>query len=284
MKKEKIILQLGVEIDTLKAHIQRLKRDNYKLHQLDVELLQQKTRQFYDMLFELENQVETQIIASSHSKSIASPSQNTKAEKAKETPHPKEEVVAKVKKIIAEPPRIVIEKAEEKVEETKPEKPAKEIEIVQQEVPLEVVEVENIGGKKQIEPEVIDKNPEPKTEEIIENQADLKSNFDLFSENSTTTVSDKFTDIDKQSLADKMQGSQITDLRQSIGINEKFLFINELFKGNMGRYNKVIDELNELKTLIGAQTFLLEIKVQNQWGDELEAYLKLKELVERKFK
>lgn len=76
----------------------------------------------------------------------------------------------------------------------------------------------------------------------------------------------------------------MNDLRQSIGINEKFLFINELFNGDMGRYNKAIDELNELKTLKGAEIFLLELKVQNQWDSELDAFLKLKDLTERKFK
>jgi len=81
-----------------------------------------------------------------------------------------------------------------------------------------------------------------------------------------------------------MQKSKVTDLRQSVGINEKFLFINELFNGDMGRYNKVIDELNEMQTLQGVETFLLEIKVQNQWDGESPAYLKLKGLAERKFK
>ena len=304
MKKEKIILQLGVEIDTIKAHIQRLKRDNYKLHQLDVELLQQKTRQLYDMLFELENEVETQSIASPHSKSIASPHsksiasphsksiappppkniasppQKTETEKVTETPRPKEEVVAKPEKKIVEPPPTVVEKVEEKT----PEKPAKETEAVREKVPLVVVETKEIAEEKQPEPIVKDEAPQAKIETPIEKQADVKSNFDLFSESGSATVSDKFTGNDKQSLADKMQGSKVSDLRQSIGINEKFLFINELFNGDMGRYNKAVDELNDLQTLKGAETFLLELKIQNQWDDELDAFLKLKDLSERKFK
>ncbi len=287
MKKEKIILQLGVEIDTLKAHIQRLKKVNYQLHQLDVELLQQKVRQLYDMLFELEGAVETQSIASPRSesiasprsKSIASPPTKTEADVATETLQPKEEVVAEPQKKITESPQLSTEKVEEKM----PEKPAKAIEVIQEKVTLEVIETKEEPEENKPEPEAIIEPPQAKIEVSIENQAEVKSNFDLFSDSSQATISDKFTGQDEQSLADKMQQTKVTDLRQSVGINEKFLFINELFNGDMGRYNKVIDELNELKTLKGVQTFLLEIKIQNQWDDELEAYLKLKDLAERKF-
>jgi len=293
MKKENIILQLGVEIDTLKAHIQRLKRDNYKLHQLDVELLQQKTRQLYDMLFELEGVVETQSIASPRSESIASPhSKNietpetiTIADKAKESIQAEAEVAAKPEKIIIEPSPPLVEEVKDIVEEKTPDLPIKETEVVQPTiVPLEVIVKEEIVVEKQPEPEIKEEIPQPKIETPIEKQEDVKSNFDLFSESTTATVSDKFTGNDKQSLADKMQGSHVSDLRQSIGINEKFLFINELFNGDMGRYNKAVDELNELTTLKGVETFLLELKIQNQWNDKSEAYLKLKELLERKFK
>ncbi len=280
MKKEKIILQLSVEIDTLKAHIQRLKRDNYKLHQLDVELLQQKTRQLYDMLFELEGAVETQSIASPHSKSIASPPTNSIADEVKETILPKEEVTEKPEAKVTAPPAFA-ENPEEKIAEKEIEEVVEE-EANKIEIVLDIKEPKEIIEELQPTPEPIKEETPTKIETV--KQADTKSNFDLFSESGSATVSDKFTGSDKQSLADKMQESRVNDLRQSIGINEKFLFINELFNGDMGRYNKAIDELNELKTLKGAEIFLLELKVQNQWDSELDAFLKLKDLTERKFK
>jgi len=280
MKKEKIILQLSVEIDTLKAHIQRLKRDNYKLHQLDVELLQQKTRQLYDMLFELEGAVETQSIAYPHSKSIASPHSNSIADEVKETILPKEEVTEKPEAKVTAPPAFA-ENPEEKIAEKEIEEVVEE-EANKIEIVLDIKKPKEIIEELQPTPEPIKEETPTKIETV--KQEDTKSNFDLFSESGTATVSDKFTGSDKQSLADKMQESRVNDLRQSIGINEKFLFINELFNGDMGRYNKAIDELNELKTLKGAEIFLLELKVQNQWDSELDAFLKLKDLTERKFK
>ena len=267
MEKEKIILQLGVEIDTLKAHIQRLKKENYKLHPLDVELLQQKTRQFYELLFELEHELKP--------KSVVAPPPVHKEKEvmpAKEEPAPKPEV-----KVAAPPP--VIEKPKEKVEEKKTEKPL-EKEVIQPEIAAVIPEAEKPAVEQQAEPV----KEEVKEKPTIEKPVESKSHFDLFSESSTATISDQFTGKEEKSLAEKMQGSRIADLRQSVGINEKFLFINELFNGDMGRYNKAIDELNEMKTLQGVETYLMEIKIQNQWQDDLPAYLTLKDLAERKFK
>ena len=268
MKKEKIILQLGVEIDTLKAHIQRLKKENYKIHQLDVELLQQKARQFYELLFELEKEITT--------KDITSPPSTVKE---KEVQPPKEETTPKPESKAETSPPPVIEKPKEKVEEKKNKKPVEE-EIIPPEITPDVAEPDKSTEKQQAEAvkeELPAKNSTTKPQET-------KSHFDLFSESSATTLSDKFAEKKEENLADKMQGSRIKDLRQSIGINEKFLFINELFNGDMGRYNKVIDEMNEMKTLQGVETYLLEVKVQNQWDDKLPAYLTLKDLAERKFK
>jgi len=80
-----------------------------------------------------------------------------------------------------------------------------------------------------------------------------------------------------------MLHSSITNIREAIGINEKFLFINELFNGDLSRYNKILDDINELTTKKGVDTYLLELKIQFQWADENDAYIKLRELLDRKF-
>ncbi len=85
------------------------------------------------------------------------------------------------------------------------------------------------------------------------------------------------------SIAAKLQQSPVTDLRSNIGINDKFLFVNELFGGSMEKYNKSIDNLNDLKTLNGAMIYLNELKIELQWNSSNEAYRKLTDLVRRKF-
>jgi hypothetical protein len=85
------------------------------------------------------------------------------------------------------------------------------------------------------------------------------------------------------SLAAKLQQNPVRDLKSVIGINDKFLFVNELFGGSMEKYNKSIENLNDLKTLNGAMIYLNELKIELQWNSSNEAYLKLKELISRKF-
>ena len=85
------------------------------------------------------------------------------------------------------------------------------------------------------------------------------------------------------SLAAKLQQNPIQDLKAAIGINDKFLFVNELFGGSMEKYNKSIDNLNDLKTLNGAMIYLNELKIELQWNSSNEAYQKLKNLVSHKF-
>lgn len=84
-------------------------------------------------------------------------------------------------------------------------------------------------------------------------------------------------------LAAKLQQNPVRDLKSVIGINDKFLFVNELFGGSMEKYNKSVENLNDLKTLNGAMIYLNELKIELQWNSSNEAYQKLTELVKRKF-
>ena len=98
----------------------------------------------------------------------------------------------------------------------------------------------------------------------------------------TETLGDSLSRED-YSLAAKLQQTPVRDLKSVIGINDKFLFVNELFGGSMEKYNKSIDNLNDLKTLNGAMIYLNELKIELQWNSSNEAYKKLTDLVHRKF-
>ena len=53
--------------------------------------------------------------------------------------------------------------------------------------------------------------------------------------------------------------------------------------GSMEKYNRSIENLNDLKTLNGALIYLNELRIELQWNSNNEAYKKLLELVHRKF-
>jgi hypothetical protein len=97
------------------------------------------------------------------------------------------------------------------------------------------------------------------------------------------TLGDKLQQEEDHSLAAKLQHGSLSDLRSAIGINDKFLLVNELFGGSMEKYNKSIDNLNDLKTLNGALVYMNELRIELQWNSSNEAYKKLLDLVHRKF-
>jgi hypothetical protein len=98
------------------------------------------------------------------------------------------------------------------------------------------------------------------------------------------TLGDRLQQQEDHSLAAKLQHeAAVKDLRTAIGINDKFLLVNELFSGSMEKYNKSIENLNDLKTLNGALIYMNELRIELQWNSSNEAYKKLLELVHRKY-
>ena len=51
----------------------------------------------------------------------------------------------------------------------------------------------------------------------------------------------------------------------------------------MEKFNKSIENLNDLKTLNGALIYLNELKIELQWNSNNVAYQKLADLVAKKF-
>lgn len=97
------------------------------------------------------------------------------------------------------------------------------------------------------------------------------------------TLGERLQQGQDPTLADKLQRSALNSLQSAIGINDKFLFVNELFNGSMEKYNRSIANLDDLKTLNGALIYLNELRIELQWNSSNEAYKKLLELVHRKF-
>ncbi len=125
-------------------------------------------------------------------------------------------------------------------------------------------------------------------------RSDKSKTADLFSATDKETVADKFKDTIKslhekisgekndKTVAEKIGKSSIPNLKGAIGINDKFLFINQLFKGDLQEYNKAIDKLNTCNTIENATIVLEELKTAHNWNVDEEAYQKMEDLVIRK--
>jgi hypothetical protein len=86
---------------------------------------------------------------------------------------------------------------------------------------------------------------------------------------------DLFYIKDSKELSQKLADSRIEDLNKAMGLNDKFLYINELFGGNAARFKLAIDYFNqEAKTLNDARTYIeRDLIEQFKWNSPLKTSL-----------
>ncbi|MGV3657375.1 MAG: hypothetical protein ACO1NX_05455 [Chitinophagaceae bacterium] len=89
---------------------------------------------------------------------------------------------------------------------------------------------------------------------------------------------------DKTELAHKLKDAPIKDLRKAIGINDRFVFVNELFRGDEVMYERSIKTINGFHILQEAEYWMnRELKVKLGWSDTKEAVQHFYSLVRRRF-
>jgi hypothetical protein len=71
----------------------------------------------------------------------------------------------------------------------------------------------------------------------------------------------------------------ITSLRSAIGLNDRFLFIREIFANNTDKYNTIIDKLDKLETIQQAVDYLKA----NLTLQKNETSMKFVDLLKRRF-
>lgn len=80
-------------------------------------------------------------------------------------------------------------------------------------------------------------------------------------------------------LSSKLQSQPISDIGSAIGLNDKFLFINELFNGNSEKFEETISYLNNAPNFNDAFNYLNE---HFDWEMENPSVQKLLDLARRK--
>lgn len=85
-------------------------------------------------------------------------------------------------------------------------------------------------------------------------------------------------------VAAALQGTPIRDLKKAIGINDRFLFVNDLFRGDENMYERSIKTINGFSIYPEAQYWIQrELKVKLSWPDQSEAVKIFDQLVKRRF-
>jgi hypothetical protein len=88
----------------------------------------------------------------------------------------------------------------------------------------------------------------------------------------------------KAELREVLKESPVRDLRKAIGINDRFLFINDLFRGDENMYERCIKTINSFNIYAEAEYWInRELKVKLGWTDDNKSTEHFYQLVKRRF-
>lgn len=88
----------------------------------------------------------------------------------------------------------------------------------------------------------------------------------------------------KTELSDKLNDGPIRDLKKGIGVNDRFLFINELFRGDEAMYERSIKTINNFSILPEAEYWIKrELKLKIGWNENDSTVKQFDQLVRRRF-
>ena len=100
---------------------------------------------------------------------------------------------------------------------------------------------------------------------------------------SQASLNERLKEI-KTELGDKLTEGPIKDLRKAIGVNDRFLFINELFRGDEAMYERSIKTINNFSILAEAEFWIRrELKLKIGWRDADPFVKQFDHLVRRRF-
>jgi hypothetical protein len=89
--------------------------------------------------------------------------------------------------------------------------------------------------------------------------------------------------VEKIELGSSLQGAPIKDLKKAIGINDRYLFINDLFRGDETMYERSIKTINSFNILPEAEYWIQrELKLKLGWKEN-DVVALFDQLVRRRF-
>lgn len=69
-------------------------------------------------------------------------------------------------------------------------------------------------------------------------------------------------------LSEKLGEMPIADLTKGMSINDRLLYMNELFGRDMAKLDEVLRALNNFPSLESAKSYLIGVAAQHNWGDD----------------
>ena len=116
----------------------------------------------------------------------------------------------------------------------------------------------------------------------LSHQREFKERNDVFGKN-TTSLNDTLK-TEKTDLAAALKEGPIKDLKKAIGVNDRFVFLGELFRGDEAMYERSIKTINNFRIYPEAEYWIeRELKVKLGWDENKDAVKHFRQLVKRRF-
>lgn len=282
--------------EKLKLTIEEIKQltdriiSNKDISQIEIDILLSKLRDTYSLCLGFDNKEEEREfeIKEEMPKEIIELVEVFELEKTEDVV--KEEIEDEIEEEVVEEEEII----EEEIEEKEEEEEIKEV-VLEKKTPS-VLKYLNENMPKSMnfafeeKPLVKEEAIEKVVEEIVESvKEEVKTESPK-----TTTLGEKYQNQASlfESMSNKTEKNDINsklnqsraDLRTAIGVHEKFMFINDLFSGNLREYTEFIQNLNAAENLDNAKEIIREVKEKKRWITTSLPYTTLENVVERKFK
>jgi hypothetical protein len=89
---------------------------------------------------------------------------------------------------------------------------------------------------------------------------------------------------ERPEIAHRLKETPIKDLRKAIGINDRFVFVKELFRGDEAGYERSIKTINGFNIYSEAEYWMArELRLKLAWADDNETVKHFYSLVRRRF-
>ena len=99
------------------------------------------------------------------------------------------------------------------------------------------------------------------------------------------SLNDKLKNLSAhKEVASRIKEGPIKDLRKAIGINDQYLFINELFRGDQTMYERSIKTINGFNIYAEAELWIKrELKLKLGWNESSDVVQLFDQLIKRRF-
>jgi hypothetical protein len=122
---------------------------------------------------------------------------------------------------------------------------------------------------------------QPEPMQILERDALREVNQAMGTEG--TSLNDALKN-DGAELGERLHHEPVKDLRKAIGINDRYLYINELFKGDQSVFDRTLKTLNDFTSLAEAKFWMeRELLLKSGWNRDDKIVRQFTQLVSRRF-